>query len=208
MDLRRYFMEFVGTFFFVFAIVMTGNPVAIAAMLMAMVYMGGHISGAHYNPAVTAAVLYKHGISWANAGFYVLAQLVGSFVALAAGHSITQKLFLPAPGNGIRFAHALSMEILLAFVLCSLILTVVLAPVLRGNQIYGFAIGFAIVALGYIGAPVSGGLFNPAIIVSAMGYAKLIGAAVAPEHLIIYAAGPLLGGVGATLAYNYFNNDR
>lgn len=207
MDLRRYFMEFLGTFFLTFAIVMTGNPIAIAAMLMVMVYLGGHISGAHYNPAVTAAVLYKRGISWANAGWYLLAQTIGSFLALAAGNSITQKLFLPAPGVGVRFAHALSIEIMLAFVLCMLILTVVLAPVLRGNQIYGFAVGFAIVALGYIGSPISGGLFNPAVMAGAILLAKLKGVMIVSEHLIVYALGPIIGGLGAALAYNYFNNE-
>lgn len=207
MDLRRYFMEFFGTFFLTFAIAMTGNPVAIAAMLMVMVYLGGHISGAHYNPAVTAAVLYKRGISWKNAGIYLVAQIAGSFVALAAVQSITQKLFLPAPQVGVRFAHALSLEIMLAFVLCMLILTVVLAPVLRGNQIYGFAVGFAILALGNIGASVSGGLFNPAVMLGAFALVKVMGGVIVSEHLIIYALGPVIGGLGAALAYNYFNNE-
>ncbi len=54
--MRSYLMEFIGTMFLVLAVTLSGNPIAIGVMLMVMVYMGGHISGGHYNPAVSFAV--------------------------------------------------------------------------------------------------------------------------------------------------------
>jgi len=201
-------MEFLGTFFLVFVIAMTGNAVAIAAMLMAMVYIGGHISGGHYNPAVTLTMAFKHGIPFLVVPSYIAAQTAGSIVALLAAASIKQTEFLPAPGVGILFAHALSIEIMLTFVLCMVVLTMVSSPALRGNQVYGFAIGFTILALAYIGNPISGGLFNPAIIFGAMFVALIKGSALPLTHLVIYAVGPLFGAAGAYLTYNYLNNER
>lgn len=81
--MKRLLMEFLGTFFFILTIAMTGNPLAIAAMLMAWVYIGGHISGAHYNPSVTLAVALKNKWNWLEALKYMTAQIVGGCAAFA-----------------------------------------------------------------------------------------------------------------------------
>lgn len=57
--MNRYITELIGTFFLVLTIAFTGNPIAIGLVLTALVYMGGHISGAHYNPAVSLAIYLR-----------------------------------------------------------------------------------------------------------------------------------------------------
>ena len=57
--MRNYITEFIGTFFLVLAIAFSGDPLIIGITLMVMVYMGGHISGAHYNPAVSIAMIIR-----------------------------------------------------------------------------------------------------------------------------------------------------
>ena len=78
--MKKYLIEFIGTFFLVFTIGLTGNPLAIGIMLTVLVYMGGHISGAHYNPAVTISILCKKLIEVKEAINYILAQLIASFL--------------------------------------------------------------------------------------------------------------------------------
>ena len=85
--MRNYLTEFIGTFFLVLTIGLTvlgGTPLAplaIGVSLMIMVYMGGHVSGAHYNPAVTLAVLIRGKIAPNLAVQYMVVQLAGAFVA-------------------------------------------------------------------------------------------------------------------------------
>ena len=79
--MRQYLMEFIGTMFLVLVIGLNSNPIAIGAIVIAMVYMGWHISGAHYNPAITLAVWIRGKIDLKNAAAYIFAQLLGAFAA-------------------------------------------------------------------------------------------------------------------------------
>src|SRR6476659_4582299 len=82
---RNYIIEFIGTFFLVLTIGLSkGNALAIGAILGAMVYMGGYISGGHYNPAVTLGVMLHKRIARNEAGIYMLAQLAAAIIAAAA----------------------------------------------------------------------------------------------------------------------------
>ncbi|MCA9252463.1 MAG: aquaporin, partial [Phycisphaerales bacterium] len=102
--MNKYITEFVGTFFLVFAIGMTAHsgssltPVVIGSMLMVMVYMGGHISGAHYNPAVTIGILIRGKIEAKDVVPYIIAQIAGALAASAAVYWLLGKSFGPAPG--------------------------------------------------------------------------------------------------------------
>ena len=79
--MKNYIVEFIGTFFLVLVIGLTGNPIAIGAMLMVMVYMGGPISGAHYNPAITLAILIRKKIAPGQAFTYMIVQVLGACAA-------------------------------------------------------------------------------------------------------------------------------
>src|SRR5437879_1949050 len=101
--MRAYLTEFIGTFFLVLTIglsVLGGSPMAplaIGASLMVMVFMGGHISGAHYNPAVSLAVMLRGKLAPRQFVFYVIAQLFGATVAALTVLTIKHKAFAPAP---------------------------------------------------------------------------------------------------------------
>src|SRR2546430_12985613 len=90
--MNKYIVEFIGTFFLVLTIGCTGigagagviAPLAIGAALMVMVFAGGHISGAHYNPAVTLGVFIRGKVNVADVLPYMVAQLAGAAVAALA----------------------------------------------------------------------------------------------------------------------------
>jgi len=198
--MRKYITEFIGTFFLVLTVGLTvlGEsplaPLAIGSSLMVMVYMGGHVSGGHYNPAVSLAVLLRGKMASAGEfAMYVVSQCVGAVAAALVVYAILGRTFAPAPAATATVTAALMIEVLYTFALALVVLNAAVAVKTLGNSFYGLAIGFTIVVAAFAGGPISGGAFNPAvglgpIIVDAM----LGGGTVA--NLWIYLVGPLVGG--------------
>ena len=198
--MRKYITEFIGTFFLVLTVGLTvlGEsplaPLAIGSSLMVMVYMGGHVSGGHYNPAVSLAVLLRGKMASAGEfAMYVVSQCVGAVAAALVVYAILGRTFAPAPAATATVTGAVMIEVLYTFALALVVLNSAVAVKTLGNSFYGLAIGFTIVVAAFAGGPISGGAFNPAvglgpIIVDAM----LGGGTVA--NLWIYLVGPLVGG--------------
>ena len=197
--MKKYLMEFIGTLFLVLTVGLTGNPVAIGATLTVMVYMGGHISGGHYNPAVTVAVWLRGKLKKSEVPGYIIAQLLGGFIA-AVIIVFEGKSFVPEPT--VTFWPALLIEILFAFAIASVVLTVATTKKLKGNYIYGLAIGFTLMAGAYVGGPLSGGIFNPAV---ALGPIFLASSPYPLMSIKLYTLGPLIGGILAAIVFKYLN---
>jgi aquaporin Z len=204
--MRRLVVECVGTFFFLLTIALTANPLAIASMLMAWVYIGYHISGGHYNPAVTLAVGLHGKWQWASILRYWAAQVVGGFLAFATAFYLSGHITMPQPSA--PFGKAFLVEILLAFVFAFVVLVVGVSDRFKNSTIYGFAIGFTIPALATLGSPISGGLFNPAIPLGAHIFGLTKKMPLDGTNLFLYVAGALLGAALAVHAYNYFRFDE
>jgi aquaporin Z len=188
--------EFLGTFFLVTVVAFTGNPIAIGIVLMVLVYSGGHISCAHYNPAVTFAMYLKKAISKADALSYVTAQLLGGIAASIFYATTHPDLFIPKPTD-ITWVQALLIEAVFTFLLVRTIMLVAVDTRVKGNQYFGLAIGGALMVAAFAGGPLSGGAFNPAVGVTPL----LIDVQHLGSHLqliVLYIVGPLLG---AALAY-------
>jgi aquaporin Z len=168
--MNKYITEFLGTFFLVLTIgctVIGGGagpvaPLAIGAALMVMIYAGGHISGAHYNPAVTLAVALRGRCAWKDVGPYWLAQIFGAMLAAVTVSFLYHPGTVPPPAN---VSHALIAEFLFTFALCYVVLNVATAKAAAGNSYYGLAIGMTVMAGAFAVGPVSGGAFNPAVAV-------------------------------------------
>jgi len=204
--MNKYLTEFVGTFFLVLTIgltVLSGSslaPLAIGSSLMIMVYMGGHVSGAHYNPAVSLAVLLRGKLDLKEFMPYVLFQVGGGLAASGMVFVILGKTFAPSPAETASSVAALLVEILYTFALCLVVLNVATSKATEGNSYYGLAIGFTIVVAAFAGGPVSGGAFNPAVGIGAI----LMNALVADgsfANLWLYLIGPLAGGFLAAVVF-------
>ncbi len=171
--MNKILTEFVGTFFLVFTIGCTvyGNPgggippLAIGTLLMVMVYAGGHISGAHYNPAVTLGVTLRGACKAADAVGYIIAQLVAAVVAA----QVVKFLFPAAQVTAATpdVARALVAELLFTFALVYVVLNVATAKGTANNSFYGLAIGGTVLAGAFSVGSISGGAFNPAVAVGA-----------------------------------------
>ncbi len=174
----KYLAEFIGTFFLVLTVGCTGiavgpgviPPLAIGSVLMVMIYAGGPVSGAHYNPAVTIGVFLRGRCPAADIVPYILAQVVG---ALAAAMIVTHCLKAGAPVTTFHAATAPGFiaELLFTFALVYVILNTATTKGAAGNSYFGLAIGFTVLAGAFAVGDISGGAFNPAVAIgaSAMG---------------------------------------
>lgn len=198
--MAKYIVEFIGTFFLVFTIAVSGNPVAIGAILIAMVYMAAYISGAHFNPAVTLAVLMRGKINKAEALRYMLVQVIAGAVAGGVFWWMAGQPFLPSPSESLPFAVAFVGEILFTFALASVVLHVGTSNETKDNMYYGAAIGLTVMAGAFTLSQVSGAAFNPAVALGPIlsDYKNISSHT---NQLILYIVGPLLGGAFAAVIY-------
>jgi aquaporin Z len=196
--MKNYIIEFIGTFFLVLTVALTGNPIAIGAVLMVMIYMGGYISGGHYNPAVTLAVFLTHKIRARIAVRYMASQVAGGFAAAFVYSLIKNTFFMPAPGVGVTNLSAYLVEILFTFALASVVLHTAVSKKVEGNDYFGLAIGSTVMVGAFAGGAISGAVFNPAV---ALGPMLLNFESINGSHMILYIVGPFIGGALASYVY-------
>lgn len=207
--MKKYVTEFIGTFFLVLTIgctVIGGGagvipPLAIGMTLAVMIFAGGHISGGHYNPAVTLAVWMRGRCAAADVIPYMLAQFAAGIAAtftvrfLRAGANISAPLTLPS-------GTALLAEFLFTFALAYVVLNVATAKANAGNSFYGLAIGMTVLVGAFSVGNISGGAFNPAV-----GIAVCMLGLTSWSSLWIYLVGNFAGGALAALVFKGLNPD-
>jgi aquaporin Z len=186
-------METVGTMFLVASIGLSGNPAAIGLTLAVMIYIGGHVSGAHYNPAVSLAALVRGKLEGGKFLPYVLAQLLGAVLGALLVWVLKGETFAPAPAIDAPFWKAFLAEVAFTFVLASTVLAVATTKATQGNYIYGFAIGLSVTAGALSVGGISGGAFNPAVGFGPI-VVHLLGGGGGAENLLLYLTAPFLGG--------------
>ena len=205
--MRRYVQELIGTFFLVFTIgctVISTRPgvipaLAIGSVLMVMIYAGGHISGAHYNPAVTVGVFLRGRCAASDVVPYFAAQVIG---AIAAAQAALYLKGAPsfAPFMAASVPGALLAEFLFTFALVYVILNVATAKGTQGNSHFGLAIGFTVLAGAFAVGDISGAAFNPAVAIGATMMGVL-----SPGMLWIYFVAELAAAVVAAFLFKALN---
>ncbi len=207
--MKRYLVELVGTFFLTLAVALTSEPMAVGLMLMALIYMGGHVSGGHFNPAVSLAVWMRGALDSSLLFGYFLAQVAGALLAGTVFYTLTNSWLIMRLPEGVLGIVGMVPEILMTFIFASVILVVATTDRYKGTGITGLAIGLTLTSIATIG-----GIFNPAIgITSLCGglyqYLVLGGdSVVALNATIAHIAGPLLGGAVAAYWFGYLSGNR
>jgi aquaporin Z len=204
--MNKYVAEFIGTFVLVLTIgcSVIGHgagpfaPLAIGSALMVMIFAGGHISGGHFNPAVTLGVWLRGKCETKDVVPYMLFQVMGAVLAafvvkfLKGGAAVTplQPATLPV----------LLAEFLFTFALVYVVLNVATAKGTSGNSFYGLAIGFTVLVGAFSVGNISGGAFNPAVAVgiSVMGLSVW-------ANIWIYLVAEFVGAAVAAAAFKALN---
>lgn len=219
-DLAKLGAEFLGTYMLVFTVCLNNttksedNPLAhalglfapfsVACVLMVLIYALGSISGAHLNPAVTVACWRQEAIDMQEGIKYIIFQACGAALAglsavLLMGSDDTGNATEVHPVGPLNIKFAIGaplVEFLYTFMLCFVVLNVCVADGTKGNKFYGVAIGFVVIAGAYGGGYVSGGYFNPALVlgVNIMGL-SWAGFVNFPIYVACQLAGALLAPV-------------
>lgn len=202
---KKLVCEAIGTFFLVLTIGCTvlGDgkgvipPLAIGSALMVMVYAGGHLSGGHYNPAVTLALTVRGRHPKAEVVPYWVAQVIGAVAAAAIAVFLRKQGAAEPPADVAKAALA---EFLFTFALAYVVLNAATAKGTAGNSFYGLAIGFTVLTGAFAVGDISGGAFNPAVAIGAgvMGAINL-------GSIYIHIVADLLGGLAAGTVFKFLN---
>lgn len=209
-DPKALVAEFVGTFFLVFTVGMVViDPgagefagLAIGTVLAVMVYAGGHVSGAHYNPAVTLGVLLRGKATVSDAVAYWVVQAVAAIVAAVLVTVMKPAMPAEVLVGDLDIIPALLAEFLFTFALVYVVLNVATVRKTEGNSYYGFAIGFTVMAGAYAVGGISGGAFNPAVMLGGM-----IMNIFDWSYIWLYLVGTLAGGAAAALLFKFLRFD-
>ena len=206
--MNKYLAEFIGTFFLVLTIgctVIPGAtgvipPLAIGAALMVMVFAGGHISGAHFNPAVTLAVFVRGRLEAKDVIAYWIAQILAAVAAAYVAMYLVGKSGTPMELTNLP--PVFLAEFLFTFALAYVVLNCATAKGTLDNSFYGLAIGFTVMVGAFSVGSISGGAFNPAVAVG-IGLMKLVNISQAWIHIVADLAGALI----AALTFKFLNPD-
>jgi aquaporin Z len=200
--LKKCLVEFIGTFFLILtvgcSVFSNGSGVipaiAIGFALMVMVYAGGHVSGAHYNPAVSLACAIRGALDWKDIVPYWIAQLLGGGLA---GLLVTSLVVVtPAEEQTVFYTRVLLIcEVLFTFALCYVVLHTATAKKTEGNSYYGLAIGATVTVGAFATAGTCFGAFNPAVALGLMAMGTALWKTVAYTVVANLVGGLLAGGV-------------
>ncbi|MDR2674426.1 MAG: aquaporin [Opitutaceae bacterium] len=207
--MKKYIVEFIGTFFLVFTVGMVVNqgPVlgalAIGSALMVMVYAGGHISGGHFNPAVTLGVWLRGKCDTKDVAPYWIAQAAAALVAALVVAIVVKGqggLFNLGGAAKHEALPSIIVEFLATFALVWVVLNTATAKGTAGNSNYGLAIGFTVFFCAVAVGGISGGAFNPAVGLGVLAMGKE-----GIAQFLIYLVSDLAGGAVAALAFKAAN---
>ena len=201
--MKRYAMEFVGTFFLTVAISLIANPIAIGLMLMAMIYVGDHISGAHFNPAISFVCFMQNRLQLNAMAMYMLAQSLGAAAALCFFMMITNGNFTLDVVSGSPLFAPMAIETLLVLVFAWVYVTMNMMNRYKDTAIPGVVLGLTLLAIAS-----AGGLYNPAV-----AFASIVCSAIKEGNsdfmgvVVVHIVGPLLGALGASFMFDYFKSE-
>lgn len=205
-NLKKYLVEAIGTFFLVMTVICCSYsaqglaPLAIAGVLIAIVYAGGHISGGHYNPAVSIAACIRGALPLKQFIPYAVAQCLGGIIAVWIFYLMIGQIQVFRPSD-FQIVPLLTAEILFTFALCYVVLQTATVKETNGNSYFGFAIGITVLAGAVaVGGTFCAGAFNPAVALS-VGMVNAVSWKLAGLTILANIIGGILAALAFKLTY-------
>jgi glycerol uptake facilitator-like aquaporin len=198
--MKQYLVEIIGIFFLTLAIALT-NPIAIGFMLIALVYIGAHVSGAHYNPAISVAAYINDELKFDEMLKYIGAQIFGALLGAYLFKMHSGSIFMLDMPEEASMGSAILLEALLTGLFCWAVLTATLSSSLKSTHLSGVVAGVTLAAIVSIG-----GIFNPAVAFGGLLCSIFQGAGMMSRNgILVYLVAPFAGAILAGYAHPYFN---
>jgi aquaporin Z len=200
--MKKYIVEFIGTFFLVFTVGIAVRqaapfaPFAIGSILMVMIFAGGHVSGGHFNPAVTLAAFLRGRCDKKDVLPYWIAQFVAAVVAALVVNLVLQSRADVSKIAAHPTVPSFIVEFLFTFALAWTVLNVATTKATMGNSFYGLAIGFTVLVGAITVGGISGGAFNPAV-----GLGVWTMGLESAQQFVVYLISDFAGAAVAAAAY-------
>jgi len=224
---RVLLVELMGTYFLVLTIALSVGtflgdvntagslaPLSIGAILSVMIFAGGHISGAHFNPAVTMAIFLagRKKIDLNTSIMYVIMQLIGGVMGGLGAYAMTYSKGVAPNPNPKYLWSVFFAEYFYTFALVWVVLNTATTKSQKGNSFFGLAIGLTVIAGAVAVGDISGGVFNPAVATGLLLSSQLHGGTYVSAWWVYFVAELLASGTAAGIFYvcNYaeeYEND-
>ncbi|HWL16493.1 MAG TPA: aquaporin [Opitutus sp.] len=204
--MKKAIVEFIGTFFLVLTVGLAVRqgaplaPLAIGSVLMVMIFAGGHVSGGHFNPAVTLAAYLRGRCERRDVLPYWAAQFLAGAAAALLVNVVLQGRIDPAVVAQHPQLSSFIVEFLFTFALCWVVLNVATSKATMGNSFYGLAIGFTVLVGAVTVGGISGGAFNPAV-----GLGVFVMGLESARQFAVYLVSEFAGAAVAAFAYRRIN---
>jgi len=207
--LAPFYAEFYGTMMLTLVIALTVGqnaplaPIAIGSILMGSVFTYGHLSGGHFNPAVSFAVMIRGKLTPLRWVFYAISQVTGGICGAALGQYILPEgVDTPVPGYNNELPSAFAAEFFFSLALATTVLNTATTVSVGQNSFYGLAIGLTVLAGAISAAGISGAVFNPAV---GTGLLAIAGEG---SDIWFYWLAPMCGGFVAGVMFHLINSDE
>ncbi len=192
--MHKYITELIGSFFLILALGLTGNALATGLLLIPVFYLGGQVSGAHYNPAVSIAFWAARGLSSRELLGYLFFQLAGVLTGSILLYFLIESAYqLSPPASSSPFQYS-AVEVIFALLFCLIYLVLFATRYFKNNRVYGLIIGLTYAGILLTGEPISGGVVNPAA-ASAASMIDFFDYGESYQYLPVYIFGPVVGGL-------------
>lgn len=186
-------------------------PITIGLILVALIYAGGPISGAHYNPSISLGLFLRGSITWASLLLYWVFQVIGAFAGALLGALISGRSFIPARGPEYYLLQAFLAELIFTALLVYVTLACCTNSKVDNNSYYGLAIGLIVLVGVYTVGDISGAVFNPAVALSLSLVHGIQKIAYMLWIILAQAAGGILGAmmfyIVASEEFTHFNEE-
>ncbi len=202
--MQAYIMEAIGSFFLVLVFGFTGDPLAVGLTLMALVYMGAQVSGAHYNPAVSFAFFLKRKLHAFDLLGYICAQLLGGFLAAVVIYFLANAVFYVEPPATSNLYQQAFSEVVFTFIFVMVMLLFSISASPPRSQLKGLVVGLTFAGMLMVSTSISGGVLNPAISWGTASLDFILGGN-SYVHVLLYTLGPLTGGALAAFALSFMH---
>lgn len=205
--MNKLLAEFIGVFFLTAAIGLSASPISAGVVLIALIYIGTHLTDAHFNPAISFSAWIRGKIELHELTEYVTGQVLGAISGAVFVWWVSKIAYAPTPARSTGTFEFIALELLLSFLFILLFLCMMYPAKRRRNPVFGIVIGIGLIGCYLIAEPIIGLGLNPG---TTGGFILMdyINNGGSYQYYPVYLLAPGIAAIGAAYAHKYLMEFR